>query len=100
MCISCSEETRKEQLAEEAKKAVCADCGKNAEEAKAAGHSLVEETEGNGLGCAYGVWRCTSCSQDEELKAKRIAARNSGIAAHLSKEYAKQFVKVAEFVKE
>jgi hypothetical protein len=77
-----------------------ADCGKTYEEAKAAGHSLVQETECNGLGCSYGVWRCTECSQDEELKAKRKAARNSGIAAHLAKEYAKQFVKVDKFVKE
>src|ERR1700687_1681031 len=76
-------------------KVVCADCGKNAEQAKATGHTLLNEAECNGLGSACGVWRCTSCSQDEELKAKRKAIRNNGLAAH----YAKQFAKVANFVK-
>lgn len=73
----------------------CAECGLNAEQVQAAGHTLVKCVECNGLGSAYSVWRCTSCSQDEELAAKRTAKRNNGLATH----YAQQFAKVAKFVK-
>lgn len=72
----------------------CVDCGKNAEQAQAAGHTLMKCSECNGLGTAYGVWRCSECSQGEELTAKRRAKRNEGMAAH----YANQFAKVAKFV--